>query len=152
MTKKALGIRLINPSDFYNLDNKRQSAYVKRVKRWIDSSDNHILKTMSNIVKRNLEAYYNDFYIHDFYTLLTNDKTKKYIWLTRNTGTDLVPLYYDDEFNNAYIWYQAVKNVNNSYYLLDLERNRIQKISLLKADKIMNDHKDKLDINALPIA
>lgn len=149
MTKKTLGIKLIKPSDFYNLENKRQTAYVERVKRWIDSSNNNVLKTMSNIVKRNLKAYYNDFYIHDFYTLLVNDKVKKYIWFTRNTGTDLVPLYCDNQFNNAYMWYQAVKTANNNYYLIDLEHNKVQKISLQKADKIINDHKDKLNIDVL---
>ena len=143
MTKKKSAIRLIDPNKFYKLDDKRRSNYIKRVNRYI--KNNKTLQQMNNIVSRHVQEYKNDFFLYDFYELLTNNKTKQFLWLIRKSGTDLIPLINDVNADIAYGWYQAIKKENEEYYFIDLESDLVQKISLDKADQIIRNYLLKND-------
>lgn len=130
-----INFNILNPADFHRLDEKDKEKYIKDIKEEIEKSDNAVIKKMENIVKRHVKHYKNDFYVYDL------DMIKKYpgpfIWMTRETGTDFIPLHY---LKGSLIdFYHYVKYTNKNFYYYN--GNRLKKVSFDEMEKVVNKYK-----------
>lgn len=129
-----IDFQVIDLNDFYKLNDKEQEKYIKKIKKEIEKSNNKILKKMHNIVKRNVKNYITDFYLHDLYII------KKYkspfVWMTRSSGTDLIPLANLDE--SLLTWYHCTKKINKNFYYYN--GKTLRKISMEEMEKLISKY------------
>lgn len=130
-----MNLKVINPNDFYKFNDKEKEKYINNVKEEIKRSSNEILKKMYNIARRNVKHYQSDFYIHDIYLL--KKYPSNFIWMTRKSGTDFIPLESLDD--SLISWYDAVKKVNTDFYFYN--GKTLRKITHEEMDKIINKYK-----------
>lgn len=130
-----INFKTIDANEFYNLNSDEQKKYIERIKKEIKKSNNEVLKKMDRIVKRNVKYFRNDFYLHDI--CLMKEYPGSFIWMTRDSGTDFIPL----DHLQAYMisWYHAVKRVNKDFY--HYNGKSLKKINIKEADKIINEYK-----------
>lgn len=135
--KKLQGIRLLDASEYFSLDNAAKERYMKRVRSFIAKGDNALLKKMMAIVEKDVENYQVDFYVFDFYALANYSGSG--IWMTRKNGTDIVLFQATDEdLKTSCDWFSAVKETNTAFYLFDTKDASLKKMSLQEAEKAVN--------------
>ena len=130
-----IGFDIVDANDFYNMNEEKQKKYINNVKEEIKRSSNKILKKMENIVKRNVSYFQSDFYVHDLHMIKNNPG--HFIWMTRETGTDFIPLESVDEILMS--WYNAVKHTNEQFYFCD--GKTLKKLTFDEMEKIVNKYK-----------
>ena len=134
-----INFNILDPNDFHNLESKEEKEkYIQKIKEAIKNTDNEIIKKMANIVKRNVKHYQNDFYVYDLHMI--KKYTGPFLWMTRETGTDFIPLKH---LKGALIdFYNYVKYTNEHFYLYD--GHRLKKISFEEMEKLVDQHKKLL--------
>lgn len=129
-----IDFEVIDINDFYNLEEKEQEKYIENVKKAIKKTNNELIKKMDRIVKRNVKNYITDFYLHDLYII------KKYkspfLWMTRSSGTDLIPLKNLDK--NLIVWYHCTKKINKNFYYYN--GKTLKKISMEEMEKLITKY------------
>lgn len=134
-----IDFKVIDPYDFYNLDEESKEKYIESIIESTKKTKNQIIKKMANIVKRDVKHYRNDFYIHDMHMI------KKYegpfLWMTRPTGTDFIPLNYLK--GPLVAWYHYVKNSNKNFYYYN--GKTLKKVTFEEMEKIIDQYKNELD-------
>ena len=129
-----IDFKIIDVNEFYNLNNEQQKNYIENVKEAIKKSNNEIVKKMNNIVIKNVKYFRNDFYLHDI--CLMKEYPGRFIWMTRETGTDLIPIDFLDKYMIS--WFHAVKKANKNFYYYN--GKTLKKINIEEADKIINEY------------
>lgn len=134
-----IDFKVMDLNDFYNLDEESKEKYIEYIIESTKKTKNQIIKKMANIVKRDVKHYQNDFYIHDVYLIKKHEGP--FIWMTRPTGTDFIPLNY---LKGPLVeWYDYVKTTNKNFYYYD--GKRLKKVTLEEMEKIIDKYKKKLD-------
>lgn len=132
-----INFEVMDPNDFHNLDKESKEKYIQTVIEEIQK--NETLKRMHNIVKRHVKHYKNDFYVYDLFMIKKH--TGPFLWMTRETGTDFIPL---KNFKGALVdFYDYVKYTNENFYFCD--GHRLKKIKFDEMEKIINKYKKSLD-------
>lgn len=112
---------LTDPNTFYDFSNEEKQSYLNYVKNKIKKHT--LLSKMHNIVNRRMTGYKTDFYVHDTYIILNDDhKSKTFLWMVRDTGTDLINLNFDssEDEKQALNWINAcLSNSKHNVYLID---------------------------------
>lgn len=119
---------LIDPSTFYSFTEEEKQSYINYVKNKIKKHT--LLSKMNNIVNRKMTSYKTDFYVHDTYIILNdNHKSKKFLWMVRDTGTDLISLNFNssEDKKQSLNWINAcLSNSKHDVYLID--NNNIKRL------------------------
>lgn len=134
-------MRIYHSTKFYDWAEDKKERYIKQVKKFVKK--NNLFSEMEKIVKKYVSAFQNDFYVHDIYEL--NNYDGDFIWMVRNTGTDLVklkePMFKDGKWIGK-LWYEAVVKANEYIYYYDPEKSKLTKITKEKADKIIEKYNE----------
>lgn len=121
LTKTRKRNVLTDPNTFYNFSNEEKQSYINYVKNKIKK--HALLSKMHNIVNRKMIGYKTDFYVHDTYIILNDShKSKNFLWMVRDTGTDLINLNFNslEDKKQALNWINAcLSNSKHDVYLIN---------------------------------
>lgn len=113
----------------------------------------NLIKTMQDIVNKNVENFKDDFlYDIDFmYTM----HDKKFVWIVRKCGTNIARLWPSVSYTTEYAenriiengkitlssWYKTNKKttIKNKFFIVDLENNEIRKIDGRTINSLLAD-------------